>query len=204
VRLVRAGELGTLRQIVGQHGFPVDPTSFTGEWRVRRALAGGGSLWDIGIYSLNGARWLAGEEPVEVRASFRRPPPATVRGRTVDVELGVDWSARFPSGLVATAISSYEHSGNRIEAIGDAGSLELSPATSYEGNALRVRARGGERTPPAGPSERQFVDMLDELALAVRENRDPRTPGEMGLRDIVVMERIYEAARTGRAVAVPA
>ncbi len=202
-RLLRAGELGTPRQIVGQHGGPVDPTTPHGEWRVQRALAGGGSLWDIGIYSLNGARWFAGEEPAEVRATLRRPPGAVVKGRTADVELGVDWSARFPSGLVATCTSAYDHEANRVQVLGDAGSLELSPATSYQGNALRVRTRAGERTPRLGSSEAQFTGMLDEFALAVREGRAPRTPGEMGLADVRVMELIYEAARAGRPVAVP-
>jgi glucose-fructose oxidoreductase len=201
-RLVAAGELGPVRQIVGQHGGPIDPTTPHGEWRIQRALAGGGSLWDIGIYSLNGARWFAGAEPVEVRATLRRPPGASVRGRTADVELGVDWSARFANGVVATATSAYDHSANRIQVLGEAGSLELSPATAYAGNELRVRGRAGERTPPAGQSERQFTGMLDELALAVRENREPRTPGAMGLQDVRVMEHIYEAARAGRAVAV--
>jgi predicted dehydrogenase len=65
-----------------------------------------------------------------------------------------------------------------------------------------VRGRGGERVPSVGSAERQFTGMLDELALAVRENREPRTPGGMGLQDVRVMEHIYEAARTGRPVAV--
>ena len=181
----------------------MDPTTPHGEWRIQRALAGGGSLWDIGIYSLNGARWFAGEEPNEVQAVLRRPPGATIKGRTADVELGVDWSARFPSGLVATCTSAYDHEANRVQVLGDAGSLELSPATSYLGDALRVQGRSGERTPDAGPSEQQFLGMLDEFALAVRENREPRTGGLEGLRDVHVMERIYEAAQSGRPVAVP-
>jgi len=203
VRLLRAGEIGTPRQIVAQHATIVDPTTPHGEWRFQRALAGGGSLWDIGIYSLNGARWFAGEEPTEVSAVLRRPPGATVKGKTADVELGIDWNARFPSGLVVTAASAYDHEANRIQVLGDSGALELSPATSYRGNELRVRTRGAERTPQLGSAEQQFLGMLDEFATAVRENREPRTPGAMGLRDVHVMERIYEAARAGRPVAVP-
>ena len=203
-RLIRAGELGTLRQMIGQHGGPVDPTTPHGEWRVQRALAGGGSLWDIGIYSLNGLRWFAGEDPSEIRATLRRPPPQQVKGRTVDVEMGLDWSARFPSGLVATSASAYDAEMNRLQVLGDAGSLELSPATGYTGNALHVRTRGNERRPQLGESEEQFMGMLDEFAGAVREHRAPRTPGEMGLRDVQLMELIYEAARVGRPLPVPA
>ena len=81
--------------------------------------------------------------------------------------------------------------------------LIVMPTTTPQVKIDAVRARGGERTPPVGPSERQFLGMLDEFALAVRENREPRTPGLMGLRDVHAMERIYEAARSGRPVAVP-
>jgi predicted dehydrogenase len=204
IRMIRAGEIGAVREIVADHGRPLETRKPADEWRADPARAGGGSLFDIGIYSLNGARWFAGEEPAEIRATLRRPPPQTVRGRTADVELGVDWSARFPSGLVATCTSAYDHSANRIEVLGDAGALELAPATSYTDNELRVRVRGGERTPSTGSSEQQFTGMLDEFALAVRERRAPRTPGEMGLQDVRIMELIYEAARSGRPVPVPA
>lgn len=204
VRMVRAGELGTVRKIVGQHGGGVDPATPHGEWRIQRELAGGGSLFDIGIYSLNGARWLTGEEPVEIRAALRRPPGATVKGRPADVELGIDWSARFPGGVVATCTSAYDHQANRIQVLGEDGSLELSPATSYSGNALRIDRGSTTEERQLGPSEVQFLGMLDEFALAVRERREPRTSGQEGLRDVRLMELIYEAARAGQPVTVPA
>ena len=207
-RLIAAGELGTLRQIAAEHATAVDPTTPHGEWRIQRALAGGGSLWDIGIYSLNTARFLSGQEPVEVRAIVRRPAPQTVKGKRADVELAIDWDARTASGLVITATSGYDHEANRLQVHGDRASIELDPATSYQGDRLRVHTRGeqgGMREPQLESSEQQFLGMLDEFALAVRENREPRTAGGAeGLRDVQVMELIYEAARTGRPVAVPA
>jgi predicted dehydrogenase len=45
---------------------------------------------------------------------------------------------------------------------------------------------------------------MDDFALCVRENRESRVPGEMGLRDMKVIEAIYEAARTGKRVEVKA
>jgi predicted dehydrogenase len=203
VQLLRKGTIGTIRQIVGQHGTPVDPTTAHGEWRIQRALAGGGSLWDVGIYSLNGARLLSGEEPVEIRAAWRLPAGSTIGGTVADVELGVNWEARFPSGLAATATSSFDYMANQISVHGDKGSIELSPATSYQGNELRIENKAGRQEPKVGESDEQFFGMLDEFALAVRENREPRTSGREGLQDIRLMELIYEAARTGRTVPVP-
>ncbi|WP_426059667.1 Gfo/Idh/MocA family protein [Hymenobacter sp. B1770] len=63
---IKKGELGKLRYVTSDHGRQVKPTEDKAdEWRVVKKLAGGGSLMDIGIYSLNAARYLTGEEPVE-------------------------------------------------------------------------------------------------------------------------------------------
>ena len=65
IKLIRDGAVGPVRHISTDHGFTIgDPT----QWRLKKALSGGGSLMDIGIYSLNAARYLTGEEPVAVNA----------------------------------------------------------------------------------------------------------------------------------------
>src|SRR5437868_12500043 len=65
IRMARSQELGPLKVILCDTGFRIgDPT----QWRLKKALAGGGSMMDIGIYSLQAARYISGEEPVEVNA----------------------------------------------------------------------------------------------------------------------------------------
>lgn len=119
------------------------------------------------------------------------------------METGINWEARFPSGLVAIGTSAFDYTINHMFVHGEQGSIELSQATSYQGNELRVKTNAGVRQPAAGQADTQFLGMLDEFALAIRENREPRTSGREGLRDIQIMELIYEAARTGRALPVP-
>lgn len=64
---IRRGELGKLLQITADHGRIVDPVGDKADtWRVVQKMAGGGSLMDIGVYSLNAARYLTGEEPTEI------------------------------------------------------------------------------------------------------------------------------------------
>jgi predicted dehydrogenase len=47
--MARSHELGPTKVILADHGFNIgDPTP----WRLKKELAGGGSLMDIGIYSL--------------------------------------------------------------------------------------------------------------------------------------------------------
>src|SRR5256886_10186669 len=71
IRIARSHELGATKVILADHGFNIgDPT----QWRLKKDLAGGGSLMDIGIYSLQAARYLSGEEPNEVNAVMYNTP----------------------------------------------------------------------------------------------------------------------------------
>src|SRR5258707_15508532 len=70
VRLAKERVLGDVKLISAGFGFPIgDPT----QWRLNKALAGGGPLMDVGIYALQSARMLAGEEPVAVSAMMVNP-----------------------------------------------------------------------------------------------------------------------------------
>ena len=101
IRMAREQELGPLKVIVADDGFNIgDPT----QWRLKREMAGGGSLMDIGIYALQAARYVTGEEPVEVTAmSYTTPDDA----RFKEVEETINFQLRFPSGVLANCTSSY-------------------------------------------------------------------------------------------------
>jgi glucose-fructose oxidoreductase len=201
IRRVRAGEIGPLRLVTSDHGRILDPKDPADQWRMVRALAGGGSLYDIGIYSLNAARYLTGEEPVEVFGQIHSPPGDP---RFNEVEDRCAFQLRFPSGAIANLSSSYSTASiKRIQAFGEKASLVLDPATEYEGNQLmRVSERGREQVKVK--DQNQFAAEMDHFAESVRQNREPRTPGEEGLRDVRLMEAIYRSAREGRPVSVEA
>jgi predicted dehydrogenase len=194
IRMARQKELGATKVIVADHGFNIgDPT----QWRLNKTLAGGGSLMDIGIYSLNAARYLTGEEPTEINAMLYTTPGDV---RFKEVEETINFQLRFPSGILANCTSSYGYSGqNRYRVVTTKGWFELEPATSYTG--LRMRIQQGdlieERLLPARD---HFALEMDHLSGCVMDNRDPLTPGEEGLRDLTIMAGIYEAARTGKTV----
>ena len=198
IELVQGGEIGTPQLVVADHGRLLELDVLRDQWRADKSLALGGSLYDIGIYSVNGARYLLGEEPVEVTATFlgRSGRPE------VTVEEGVEWQMTFPSGARALCSSSYlVDQAKRIHVQGSRGEVTLDPATDYYVRNLHVRTSEGRREITI-PAPNQFAAMLDEMALAVREDRAPATPGAEGLRDVEILEAIYQAAETGRAVAV--
>lgn len=194
IRMARSHELGTTKVILADHGFNIgDPT----QWRLKRELAGGGSLMDIGIYSLQAARYLTGEEPTEVNAAmFNTPGDA----RFKEVEETINFQLRFPGGVLANCTSSYGYSGqNRYRLVGIEGWLELEPATSYRGLRMRVH-RGNVTEERELPERDHFALEMDHMSSCVMENKEPLTPGEEGLRDLKIMMAIYEAARVEKTV----
>lgn len=194
IRMARSRELGTTKVILADHGFNIgDPT----QWRLKKDLSGGGSLMDIGIYSLQAARYLSGEEPSAVSAVMYNTPGDP---RFREVEETINFQLRFPNGILANCTSSYGYSGqNRYRFVGTEGWLELEPATSYRGLRMRVH-RGNVTEERELPARDHFALEMDHMSECVMENKDPLTPGEEGLRDLKIMMAIYEAARTEKTV----
>lgn len=193
IEAVQSGEIGAPQLVVGTHGFRLGSAD---QWRAKEELAAGGSLYDIGIYSLNGARYLLGEEPVSIQARYREGSG----NPDITVEEGVEWIMDFPSKAVANCSSSYMvGSANQIHVEGTEGEVRLDPATSYYARNLYIDNEAG-RQEVVIPNTNQFAAMLDEMAAAVQEDRTPKTPGEEGLRDVRIMQAIYEAAETGDTV----
>lgn len=199
IKLIREGALGPVRTVVADSGFTIgDPT----QWRLNRALSGGGALMDIGIYSLNAARYLTGEEPVAVNA-FENTDRSDVRFKTVD-DL-ISFQLLFPSGAIANCNSAYSANFNRYRVTGPKGFIELDPATNYEGQAMRTRL--GNQTAsrePAPQAKNQFSGQLDHFAECILTGREPIAPGEEGLKDMRIIEAIYRAAREGRTIKLTA
>jgi predicted dehydrogenase len=200
MRLARTGAAGKIRYVRSEHGFVQSDPSV---WRLKRALSGGGSLMDMGIYSLQAARYMTGEEPIAVTAresTDRRDP------RFTEVEDIIDWTLEFPSGAIASCQSMYSANQNHILLMGDKGRIELEPATRYDGNHMWLGKDGREREvmPPAAPGKTQFAGQLDHLAQCVRTGAEPIVSGEEGLRDMRIVAAIYRSAREGRTIRLDA
>ncbi len=198
----RSGELGDIQLIdainTQNQG---DPT----QWRQIKKLAGGGSLPDVGLYCLNTTRALLGEEPIEVIARIQSPENDP---RFKEVEATVSFVLRFPSGVLANCASSYSlHENRNFRVLGSKASAEIANAFSYEGQKLYVSRRDGQAEARIELNlgvKNQFSLEMDHMAFCVRNNAEPRTPGEEGLQDQMLMAAIYQSAQTGKAVSLPA
>ena len=172
------------------------------QWRLKKALAGGGSLPDIGLYCLNTARFILGEEPEMVNASIFSTPGDP---RFKEVEETVLWQMKFPGGAMVNAATSYgTHKSRRYRCHADNGGwFGLDPAFDYHRLQMEASQAQGDLEVKQSPDmgeENQFALEIDHMAQCIMENKQPYTPGEEGLQDQIIMEAIYESARSGKAV----
>jgi predicted dehydrogenase len=189
-KIAQEKTFGELKFIEAGFGFPIgDPT----QWRLRRALSGGGSLMDVGIYTLQTARFVSGEEPNAVTAIETKTDPIKFN----EVEESIAWQLKFPSGAVASCSTTYKFPGlNSFTAFAEAGSFGLDPAYYYSG----TRGKRSDGTVISFPAVDQFAVEMDDFAQCILNNKPTKVPGEEGLRDVKIMMAIYEAARTGQTV----
>ncbi len=198
MELMREDVLGRLRTIRTAHTYRLGPTTPAENWRVNRALAGGGPLEDYGIYGLQAALYLSGEMPEAISAINDTPPNDP---RFSQIFAHTASQLRFPSGAVAQLSTSYDAaSENRVSVRGELGTLVMDPATSYRGNVMTLDTEDGSETLEPGDSNVQFSRQLEHFAQAIRQGTDVKTPGEMGLRDVRLMEAIYRSAAEGNTV----
>ena len=199
-KAVQDGKLGKLRSVVASNSQNQgDPT----QWRLNKKLAGGGCMPDVGIYCLNAARFLSGEEPDEVFATVVQPKDDP---RFKEVEARCEVLLRFPSGMTANLTSAYDiHRSTLLRLEGTEAFGEMDPAFGYHGSKLRFsRLDDGHEVEmaPSIPDKDQFALEMDHMALCVLNNQQPHTPGEEGLQDQRLIEAIYKSAATGRSVKV--
>lgn len=194
-RLAREQTYGPFMRMNGQHSFRLGLRNGVKPWRAEHALAGGGPLMDVGVYVIQAACKAKGEAwPVAVTA---REEPKTRPEFFVDVEETLHFRLEFADGAVCEGLTSYELRGNQFRAEAEKGWFEVQPAFSYRG----IKATTSEG-PLDLPVINQQAAQMDDFAQCVTYRRDTPVPGEMGRRDMVIIEAIYESARTGRRVEV--
>ena len=156
-------------------------------------------MFDIGIYALNAARYLTGEEPAEV-SGMTYSTPGDPRFKEVDEH--TVFQLRFPSGILANGSSSYGYfHQSQYRVMGTEARLGMDPATWYNGNRMWVeRDNKIEQINLADVD--QFAAEIDHMSDCVMQGKEPVTPGEEGLKDLTIIEAVYESSRTGKTVRV--
>ncbi|HLW80275.1 MAG TPA: Gfo/Idh/MocA family oxidoreductase [Terriglobia bacterium] len=196
-KLVKQGKLGRLRIIHSAFTICLPPDA--PPWHLDRRLAGGGSLMDVGVYTVNTVRWLTGQEPVEAEATEWTLDPARFR----EVEEHIAYRLKFPHGLVLQATASFGAAQAAfLHVHGERGWAALDPAFAYDEERRLFGKIGGRWFEQKFRVIDEFALELDHFSDCIRRRREPEPSGEQGLRDVAVMEAIYLAAREGHPVPI--
>jgi glucose-fructose oxidoreductase len=187
-RLAKEKDFGAFTTMTGDRGFIMQNKV----WRADKKLAGGGPLMDLGIYIIHGACMAAnGVAPIAVTA---KEHPKTKPDMFTDVEEGISWTMEFPGGATCTAQTSYQHSADKFRAEGPKGFIDFKEhAFTYRGMVVETSRGPLTFTPP-----NQQALQMDDFANCILTKRDTIVPGELGRRDLVIIEAIYKAAATGK------
>ena len=167
--------------------------------RLSKSTAGG-PLGDTGIYCINAMRYLTGEEPTEVSA-FAKKPNDDPRFAEVPASLG--WQMRFPSGAIATCSTGFDGEELRYFRVAcEKGWFGMDNAFSYKGQKLMSQSNK-QHVEYKIDSVDQFAAEMDDFAQRVTKGEESPTPGEEGLKDLLVIGAINKSIETGgRAVKV--
>ena len=149
-------------------------------------------------------RAYTGEEPIEVYAQIWNTPGDA---RFADVEDTIAFQLRFPSGTIALCSASYTAHETKDMRLRLGGAyLEVGNAFAYRGQSLRVSRRSSDDEVVEEirlAHGNAFTLEIDHFADCVHNGRMPRTPGEEGLQDHLLMEAIYRSAAERRPVSLP-
>jgi glucose-fructose oxidoreductase len=188
IQFAKEKPYGKIQTITAEAGYNSGNAEYS--WRADPKL-GGGAMYDMGVYPLNAARYTAGEEPIAVTAKME-----TTRELYKDVDETTIFELEFASGTRAHCATSYAKNMNRLRADCESGWYELNPFQSYSGvqgktsNGIQLKAS------PANQQARQ----MDNDALAILNSSPIIVPGEEGMKDIVILEAIFKAAKEGKRV----
>ena len=194
VELARRGELGDLRYFTSSFSMKVR----RGDIRTKKSC-GGGTLYDIGVYCINAARYLFRAEPTEVSAMSVHSGAKSL----AEIDETTAATMRFSDGRVATFVSSFNASDvASYRIVGSRGHVHVDPAYEYaEGLKYTVTIEGKKRTKEIGKRD-QFAPELLYFSDCILQDRQPEPSGEEGLQDVRIVEALYESARTRRPVSI--
>jgi glucose-fructose oxidoreductase len=189
--LVKDQRLGKVKKVSCAAGYRENRTD---HWKQKKEM-GGGVLYDMGVYSIQGARLGAGMEPISILSA------QTSATRPEIYKNGLDETTiatlEFPGGATADIKSSFGEYINYLKIVSEKGDIKMQPYSEYNGQ------NGGS---PLGVIHHPYdvpyqqAKQMDDDSLSIMQKKPMLVPGEEGRRDIRLVEAIYKSASSKQAV----
>jgi glucose-fructose oxidoreductase len=195
IDLIRKGQIGEPKFFNSSFSMTVRP----GNIRTQADL-GGGTLYDIGIYCINAARYLFRTEPTEVLAMSVN----SGTDKLAEVDESTAAVLRFSGDRLAAFVTSFNASDvGSYQIVGTKGQIRVDPAYEYaEGLRYELTVNGKTKTKAIGKRD-QFAPELLYFSDCILNDRKPEPSGEEGLQDVRIIQTLYRSAKTGRSIRIP-
>jgi D-xylose 1-dehydrogenase (NADP+, D-xylono-1,5-lactone-forming) len=189
--IVQSGKLGRVKLLSGSFTYAgTTPDNY----RLKPEM-GGGCLWDVGVYPLGYARFVLGEEPLEV-FGWQVPGPTGVDETFVtqlrfpeDVHLQMNCSMALPYHVF-------------MEIVGDEAALIVPhPFTPGPREALYLtREKLTETIQVKGSGT--YVGEVEAMAEAILDGAPPAVPLVDSRLTVTAIQALFESAKTGKPVSI--
>lgn len=187
MRIVKEKTFGEVRFVSADAAY--NSRGNPGQWRLNKALSGGGALMNMGVYSIQSAIYGSGQNPASVSAQEFSTRPDYFK----DTDETISAQFEFPNGAVGNIFTSHNVNINRLFSSFDKGWVELNPANNY--GPLTGRLSNGDVL--EFPHKRQQALQMDDFSKHILQGTPNLVPGEMGKRDMIIVEAIYQSIAEG-------
>lgn len=194
VEIVRSHQIGEPRVFNSVFSQQVEQ----GNIRLRE-ITGGGTLYDIGIYCINAARYLFQDEPTEVFAV------AATKGeqRFSEIEEMTSVILRFPNERLATFTCSFGAAKvSNYQVVGTQGDIRVESAYTWHGEIKHYLTINGETQERTFESHDQLAAEFTYFSDCILQNKDPEPSGIEGFNDVSIIQALYQSIETGQQVKV--
>ena len=186
-RYVKEKTFGEVQYVSSDAGYI--SRGYPGQWRLNKKLSGGGALLNMGVYSIQSNIYGTGQNPISVAAQEFSTRPEYFK----DTDETITAQMEFPSGAIGNMMTSHNVNANRLYVSFTRGWAELNPCHSY--GPIAGRNSRGETI--KFPHRSQQMIQMDDFAKHILTGSTNFAPGEMGKRDMIIIEAIYKSIKEG-------
>ena len=186
IQMAKEKPFGEIFMVHASAGFRMGRPTET--WKAK-SLLGGGAIMDMGPYPLQAARYATGLEPIAVTAQQFNTDPKVFDG----VDETTTFQLEFPGNIIANCSTSFASNVNFLNINAQKGEYGLNPFSGYGG----LHGYLPNKETFDFPVMNQQANQMDEMCLSIMDKRPSKTPGEEGLRDMVIIDAMRKSVRKG-------
>lgn len=192
--LLKKGRIGDIRSVIGFFSYcNTDPSNIRNQIEF-----GGGGLMDIGCYLIQASRFAFAQEPARVIGCVERDPKMRIDRLTSAI-------LDFPGGQSVFTCSTQLIPYQRVHFLGTRGRIEIEiPFNAPPDRPTRLSIdssgdpSGSGVTTETFPICDQYTLQGDAFSKAVLEDSEVPVPVEDSIKNMAVIEAIFQSAKSGQ------